>query len=150
MRPPSRSEGTHEFIAFPPPSSLVSLRGSAFLTATATINLSTAPFLVLLPSDLQELVTLLPAVLSILRADIHNAGGAMHILEAFACLGGREFVVAYGEGIATALTEIAPGLTEGRDLRSLCQLLDSMSLSIPAEETPLLPASVHTETHINK
>ena len=68
----------------------------------------------------------------------------MNTLEAYCILGGRDFLITYGEPIANTLRQVSPSFTDGRDLRALFQLLDAMVMSVPAEAPRLLAGVMPT------
>jgi len=71
--------------------------------------------------------------------DQQNAAGAMYALEAFTVLGGRDFVVGYGEQISHGLTTMVTWMRDSKDFRSMAQLLDVLASCVP-QEAPTLAA----------
>ena len=76
-------------------------------------------------------------LLQIIASDGNSRAAAMHALESCTMLGGRDFVVHYGEQMAAAVAGALPSISEGRDLRATAQLLDTAALFVPVEAPQL-------------
>jgi len=88
---------------------------------------------------LNVVAPLTPQILQIVDQDQQNAAGAMYALEAFTVLGGRDFVVGYGEQISHGLTTMVTWMRDSKDFRSMAQLLDVLASCVP-QEAPTLAA----------